>query len=100
MPLHIDLLRHGAVQGPAALYGRTYVALSPVGLQQLQQAVLSSAYTGTVSSPRQRCLTFARQLAEQRQLSLQVDDALAEMDFGEWDGVPFAEDSPHWIAML
>ncbi len=97
--LYIDLLRHGAVDGPPALYGRTDVALAGAGLEQMQGAPLAADYALIVSSPRRRCLDFARQVAARRGVPLEIDAGLAEMDFGLWDGVPFAPDAPHWEAL-
>ncbi|WP_221794973.1 histidine phosphatase family protein [Oceanobacter mangrovi] len=88
----IDLIRHGRVDGPAAMYGSTDVPLHADGWLQLQQAATSVELPDLlISSPKQRCLHFARQFAEQQQLPLQVLDDLREYDFGDWDGIPFSQ---------
>ncbi|MBK8970984.1 MAG: histidine phosphatase family protein [Hahellaceae bacterium] len=94
--LTIDLLRHGAVEGPPALYGQTDVPLSALGFNQMRSLPGCEAYGRIVSSPRQRCLIFARELADRVSIPLSVEPGLAEMNFGRWDGVPFSPDAPFW----
>lgn len=98
-PITIDLLRHGDVAGPPALYGRTDVALSETGWSRLHRVPLVLPYQAVLSSPRRRCRDYAEQIASQRTLPLRLVDDLAEMDFGEWDGVPFSVTLPQWSAM-
>lgn len=95
---HIDLLRHGAVAGPAALYGSSDPKLSEAGQQGFIPlfAQKELPWQRIISSPRIRCLSTARALAEQHQLPLEIWPELAEMHFGEFDGVPFDELGPHW----
>lgn len=96
----IHLLRHGQVDGPAALYGHTDVALSDKGLHALRAATASlTAPDLIISSPLQRCHRFALESAEHHHCPLMVEPDLREMDFGSWDGVPYREDSPNWPAM-
>ncbi len=84
---NIYLLRHGELVESGILCGRTDIALSAVGEQQLNRATqslpeISSCY----SSPLLRCRTFAEQYCEKHQLTLQISPALQEMNFGDWDG--------------
>ncbi|MDP2504420.1 histidine phosphatase family protein [Oceanobacter sp. 3_MG-2023] len=101
----IDLVRHGAVDGEAALYGRFDIALSPVGWRQLEQALAAITAADTsidaiISSPLQRCQAFAAHWAQQQGMALDIVPALREYDFGDWDGIPFTtlfgppEDNP------
>ncbi len=93
----LDLLRHGAVAGPPALYGRHDVPLSPLGWQQLEAALQAAPrYQRILSSPLRRCADFARLLAEKQGLVCELQPALAEMDFGHWDGVPFDDLESDW----
>lgn len=86
------LLRHGEVEGPAAVYGRTDVPLSQKGWEQLQQQCQRlENLTQVVSSPLQRCYNFAERLCTERNLPLQKERDFQECDFGKWDGVPFDE---------
>ncbi len=88
----IDLFRHGKVDGPAAMYGATDVALHADGWQQLQAAVKAIPTPEVVvSSPKQRCRAFADQFANGINQPLLLDERLQEFNFGDWDGVPFSE---------
>ncbi len=93
----IDLVRHGPVAGPAALYGWTDVALqqsAPACLEWLNR----QSYQHILTSPLQRCRHSAAAQAKRLQLELVIEPDLKEMNFGLWDGVPFDEQSPFWPA--
>lgn len=93
----IDLVRHGPVVGPAALYGWTDVMLqqsSPTCLSWLS----TQSYQHVLTSPLQRCRHSAAAQAQRLQLELVIEPDLKEMNFGLWDGVPFDEQSPCWPA--
>lgn len=96
----ITLVRHGKVAGPAALYGRTDIALSAAGHSDLTRA-LDNLHSQTpihhlISSPRLRCLQVAQEFSVQHKIPLHTEDNLQEMDFGIWDGVPFDELGDEW----
>lgn len=81
------LLRHGEIATPGILAGKTDVALSTRGFSQLTQA--TDALKGIqccISSPLIRCQAWASEYCQQHNLSLEVDNRLQEMDFGDWDG--------------
>jgi len=86
MKKKVTLLRHGETVGAARFRGRIDEPLSELGWQQMQQATASGQWDLIVSSPLCRCLDFARQLAEQRNLPLLVNADWQEMDFGQWEG--------------
>jgi len=54
---------------------------------QAQQSL--PPYDAIVTSPLQRCQTFAQQQAEQYQLPLKIMSQWQERDFGAWDGLSF-----------
>lgn len=84
----IDCLRHGACVGPSCLRGRSDMALNAEGEAQMERALkVLQPPQRLVSSPLQRCRKSAAQFADYWQLALELDDQLAEMDFGSWDGV-------------
>lgn len=89
-------LRHGKTEGGARYWGRTDVALAADGLRQMEEATANLAVDRIVTSPLQRCRTFAEHLSERRGISCHVELRLVEMDFGAWDGRAahdiFAED--------
>ena len=95
-----DLLRHGQIDGPTALYGRTDVALSREGWQQmLQQTNRLQNIDNIISSPLRRCQDFAKELASDHELTLQIEAGIQECDFGEWDGIKFDDHSQQWPLM-
>ena len=96
----ITLIRHGKVAGPAALYGRTDIALSTTGHSDLTRT-LNNLHTQNpisqiISSPRIRCLQVAQEFSTDHKIPLTIEDNLQEMDFGIWDGIPFDELGDEW----
>ncbi len=86
--LPLQLLRHGETTAGSAYIGRSDPALTALGWQQMNDAVAGlSGWQRIISSPRQRCLGFARQLAQQHNCPLTVMDAFAEYDFGVMEGL-------------
>ena len=86
--LTLQLLRHGETTAGSAYIGRSDPALTELGWQQMEEAVAGAAgWQRIISSPRQRCLGFARQLAQQQGCPLSVMDAFAEYDFGVMEGL-------------
>ncbi|MDN4503078.1 histidine phosphatase family protein [Alteromonadaceae bacterium BrNp21-10] len=89
-PTQFTLLRHGQVEGPAALYGSTDVSLSELGWQNLQQQIQTMPRPDRIiSSPLLRCRQFAEHAAVHWAVPLVIEDDLRECDFGELDGVAF-----------
>lgn len=85
------LLRHPPVRSPPnCCYGRTdlpladgWTALLPglvAALRELAPALIRT-------SPLQRCRLPAAALARHLQIPLRIDPRLAELDFGEWEGL-------------
>ena len=98
----IVLLRHGEVLGGARFRGGHDDALSDAGWAQLRAAARGEAdLKHIVSSPSRRCADFARALAAERGLPLDVRPTLAERCFGDWEGlaahqIPTAELTRFW----
>ncbi|WP_016915880.1 histidine phosphatase family protein [Vreelandella stevensii] len=88
----IDLMRHGEPLGGRMLRGSTDHPLSETGWQQATAAVMRHTVDGRppfdaiVSSPLARCHEFALWLGEEFDLPVQVDDDLAELYLGRWEG--------------
>jgi len=93
--LAVTLLRHGEVEGFAhAFIGERDPPLSAAGWSQMHAALAAAGVppiTAIASSPRARCRAFAEDLAGERRLELDVLPALAEMRFGEWEGLTAVE---------
>jgi alpha-ribazole phosphatase len=90
--LTLDLLRHGDAEGSGCYRGRTDVPLTPLGWQQMQAyASRNPGWQCIWHSPLQRCAVPALRIAQALQLECRADDRLQELDFGAWDGRPYAE---------
>ena len=87
------LVRHGQTEPNRAgqLLGRLDAPLTELGLRQAKAAaafvVAGYEVARVVSSP----LTRARQTAELFGLPVEVDDQWVEVDYGDYDGLPFKE---------
>lgn len=91
MEVNVFLLRHAKVDGGAALYGHTDVGVKAEQNSKALQALLSESLSinRVVSSPLSRCMSLAEPFSEQSGIELNIEPAFAEMDFGDYDGVPF-----------
>lgn len=81
------LLRHGEIATPGILAGKTDVALSELGRKQVSQATESlKNIDRCITSPLVRCHERASAYCQQKNLQLEVDSNIQEMNFGDWDG--------------
>ncbi len=90
------LIRHGEPEEAARgrCYGKLDVGLSARGVaqiarvaQHLRDVPLSAIY----SSPRRRASESAAVIAQSHALEVKVEDALAEIDFGAFEGLTYDE---------
>lgn len=89
--LQVDLLRHGAVDGPPVYRGLRNDRLGAEGLEQMRRAVVGGQWDLIVSSPLARCRDFAQALAAEQGAGLQLEERFREMAFGSWEGRSAAE---------
>ena len=92
----VVLVRHGATEESARgrCYGRLDVLLSPRGLRQaeaLARALADHPLAAVYASPLARALDTARPVAAAQGLEPAVLEALAELDFGEVEGLRYDE---------
>jgi broad specificity phosphatase PhoE/ribonuclease HI len=100
------LLRHG--QTPLSVErrfaGRGDIPLTEVGREQAAAAAARLAARGgidvIVSSPLRRARWTAEAVADATGAPLVIEDDLAELDFGKWDGMSFAEARAQYPAEL
>lgn len=97
---HFSFVRHGKINGPAALYGITDIPLSIRGQQELL-AGLARLHQETpidyiFSSPLQRCAKTAEEFATHHLLPISIMAELQECNFGDWDGVDFNALQNQW----
>jgi broad specificity phosphatase PhoE/ribonuclease HI len=101
-PTTFLLLRHAQTELSAArrYSGRGDIPLTGVGERQAeaaahrlgqQQPPVADGVATVVSSPLKRCIRTAELVAAALSTQLVVHDGLTEVDFGEWEGLTFAE---------
>lgn len=88
----VGLLRHGDVEGGRVYRGRTDDPLNTSGWVQMRAATDGlCCWEHVVSSPLQRCAAFAEEFALAHGLPLLLEERLAEIDFGDWEGLSAAQ---------
>lgn len=98
-PTRLLLLRHGQTELSVErrYSGRGNPALTELGQRQADAAAAYLAGVGgiaaVVTSPLQRAYDTAAAAAKALGLGVTVDDDLIETDFGQWEGLTFAEAS-------
>lgn len=95
----IDLLRHGACEGDGEfIRGATDHLLSAEGFEHMSHSMGDTPpkWDAIVSSPLRRCVDFSETLAEQYQCDFYQDQRLAEIDFGDWDGMKTDDIAKRW----
>jgi len=95
------LLRHG--QTPMSVErryaGRTDAPLTEAGVQQAAAAAKRLAAAGIdaiVASPLRRALRTAEEVSAVTGVPVTADDGFRETDFGDWEGLTFAEVRKRW----
>lgn len=84
----IDLIRHGEPDGGPMFRGTKNDPLSELGWQQMNAAIgPEERWDVVLSSPMERCIRFAENVAERLAVPLHKDDRLREIGFGEWEGL-------------
>jgi probable phosphoglycerate mutase len=95
------LLRHGEtpLSVDRRFSGRGDAVLTARGEGQAKAAAARlSSYdiSAVVSSPLRRAVQTAQAVADALGIEVAVDDGFAETDFGEWEGLTFAEIRERW----
>ena len=92
------LVRHGRTSANAAglLQGRVDNELDAVGARQADQIAAALSRVNErpdriISSPLLRARQTAQATAELTGLEVSIDERWAELDYGEWDGIPITE---------
>ena len=99
--IDIILVRHGQTDWNAAetFRGRVDIALNETGLKQAEElgTFLGDEKIEIIySSPLQRATTTAGAIARRQGLEVNTVANLTDFDFGEWQGLPFAEVSQEY----
>jgi broad specificity phosphatase PhoE/ribonuclease HI len=109
-PTRLLLLRHGQTELSVQrrYSGRGNPALTDLGRRQAEAAAEYIARRGgiaaVITSPLQRAYDTAAAVAKALKTDVVVDDDLIETDFGDWEGLTFAEAAdrdpelhPNWL---
>lgn len=77
---------------PGLCYGQTDLDVADTFAEEAA-AILASLPEArrVVSSPLRRCRVLAQRIADVADLPLDIDERLREIDFGAWEGRPWAE---------
>jgi ribonuclease H / adenosylcobalamin/alpha-ribazole phosphatase len=103
-PVTTILLRHGQtpLSDERRFAGRRDIPLTAAGLRQAEAAARRLAARGgidaIVTSPLQRARHTADAVAAATGAPVRADDAWMELDFGEWEGLSYAEAAERWPA--
>ncbi len=94
--VEIILVRHGETDWNVAevFRGRIDIGLNETGMKQaelLAEYLSDKKLEAVYSSPLKRALKTAEAIAQRHHLELNVTPGLNDMDFGEWQGLPFPE---------
>ena len=101
-PVTTVLLRHGEtpLSGERRFAGRADIPLTETGQHQAEAAAGRLAARGSigliVTSPLGRARRTAEAVAAATGAPLRVDDGWMETDFGEWEGLSYAEAMAAW----
>ncbi len=96
------LLRHGKVEGDAALNGRTDRRVTAAVQQQISQALCKRniAFEHIISSPLSRCADLAQLLKKQQPgIKLSIEEQFQEISFGTLDGQAFESIKDKWLLL-
>lgn len=90
---HIDLLRHGEIQGGQRFFGSTDVPLTNHGWEQLWTTIEVNppSWDHIITSPLDRCSKFAHALGQRYSIPITQDKRIKEINFGIWEGRSAAE---------
>jgi alpha-ribazole phosphatase len=87
-------LRHPPVRADQVCYGRHEVPLaipSDVALRRALASLKGTTFEQVWTSPSSRCQGLARDLASAAGVPCRIDERLAEISYGDWEGRPWAE---------
>ncbi|MBF0263683.1 MAG: histidine phosphatase family protein [Gammaproteobacteria bacterium] len=84
----LDFMRHGQPEGGQLYRGHGVDdPLSEKGWWQMKNnSQLVNDWEVIITSPMQRCLSFAQYLSKERNIDYHIIDDLKEVGFGDWEG--------------
>jgi len=103
---HIILVRHGQTEWNRVerFRGRADVPLNEAGMQQAEATGRRVAAewrpTAIYSSPLSRAVKTAEAIARYTDLALKTNSGLADIDYGDWQGLTLDETRSRWPEMV
>lgn len=96
--LNIYLMRHGKVDAAPGLHGQSDLKVKESEQQDIAQAWKEQGreVSGIITSTLSRCSDVAEIIGEQQMLPVSENSELREMNFGDFDGVPFDMLNDNW----
>lgn len=100
--LIVDILRHGELRGGVKYRGRVDDPLTIKGRQSMDAVwqQLKGNVDAIISSPLSRCADPARDWADEAGISLLIDERLAELHYGAWEGMTSEQIEQAYPGML
>lgn len=83
--------------------GSTDIQLNALGIEQAEktaQAMKDIPLDAIFSSPLERAQVTAKTIAQPHHLTVQVEPRIAEINFGQWEGLTFEEIETRWPGRL
>ena len=94
MSFLLHLLRHGALELPGRMMGRTDVAPTPEGIAACVDQIAELEIEVVIASDLRRASQPGATIATKLALPVSTDPRWREMDFGVWDGRMSSEIDP------
>lgn len=98
----MDLLRHGELEGGVRYRGRVDDPLTDAGRRSMDAVWehLRHEVDTIIASPLARCAGPARAWAEAAGIECILDERIAELHYGDWEGLSADEIRQGWPGML
>jgi len=100
--IRVDLLRHGELEGGVKYRGQTDDPLTTAGRASMERVwgAVKGDVDMIISSPMSRCHQPASDWAKQAAVECLTDTRIAEMQYGDWEGLTSEEIMAHYPGML
>jgi alpha-ribazole phosphatase len=100
--IRVDLLRHGELEGGVKYRGCVDDPLTTAGRASMEHIWdrLQNDVDLIIASPLERCQQPARDWAEAAGIPCKIDPRMAEMQYGEWEGLTSEEIMARYPGML
>jgi len=98
----VDLLRHGELEGGVKYRGQLDDPLTVAGRASMDAVWerIGEDIDLVISSPLSRCLQAAREWTVKHGMACDIDSRVAEMHYGEWEGLTAEEIMTRYPGML